>query len=116
LSKEIARRRLVRASTARAVVQALEDRLLFAAVPRFDHVVVVIEENHSPADVIGSTAAPYINSLAHNGAYLSQSFGTNRPSQPNYLALFSGSNQGVNSNADVDLGNIANLGSQLFAA
>src|SRR4051812_32091038 len=65
--------------------------------------------------VIGNAAAPYINSLATNGAYLSQSYGTHRPSQPNYIALFSGSNQGVTSNDDVNLGNIANLGSQLIA-
>jgi hypothetical protein len=93
----------------------LEDRTLFA-VPAFDHVVVVIEENKSPMNVIGNSAAPYINSLATNGAYLSQSYGTHRPSQPNYLALFSGSNQGVTTNDDVNLGNIANLGSQLIAA
>src|SRR5258705_7520256 len=99
-----------------AVMQALEDRLLFAAVPRFDHVVVVIEENHSPSQIIGSAEAPYINSLARNGAYFAQSFATERPSQSEYLALFSGSNQGVTSNSDVDLGNIPNLASQLIAA
>jgi hypothetical protein len=116
LSNPTARHRSAPSSRARPIVQALEDRLLFAAVPRFDHVVVVIEENHSPSQVIGSAEAPYINSLARNGAYFSQSFGTNRPSQPNYLALFSGSNQGVTSNSDVNLGNIPNLGSQLIAA
>ena len=103
-------------SSTRPVIQALEDRLLFAAVPRFDHVVVVVEENHSPSQVIGSAQAPYINSLAQNGAYLSQSHGTSRPSQPNYIALFSGSDWGITSNADVNLGNTPNLGSQLIAA
>ena len=33
-------------------------------VPRPDHVVIVIEENHSYSEIIGSSAAPYINSLA----------------------------------------------------
>ena len=34
------------------------------AVPRPDHVVVVVEENRSYADVIGRRDAPYLNSLA----------------------------------------------------
>jgi len=60
-----------------------------------DHVVVVIEENHSFSEIIGSAAAPYINSLAAQGAVFTQSFAVAHPSQPNYLALFSGSTQGI---------------------
>jgi acid phosphatase len=66
-----------------------------AAVPRFDHVVIVMEENHAYSQIIGSPAAPYINSLAAGGALMTQSFGLTHPSQPNYIALFSGSTQGV---------------------
>ena len=55
-----------------------------------DHVVIVIEENHSFASIIGSSSAPYINSLAQQGALFTQSFGVEHPSQPNYLDLFSG--------------------------
>lgn len=94
----------------------MEDRLLFSAVPHLDHVVVVIEENHSPADVIGKAGAPYINSLAQNGAYFSQSYATPRPSQVEYLALISGSTQGVTTNGDINLGDIPNLASQLIAS
>ena len=64
-------------------------------VPRPDHVVIVIEENHSYSEIIGSSAAPYINSLAAQGALFTQSYAITHPSQPNYLDLFSGSNQGV---------------------
>ncbi len=60
-------------------------------VPRPDHVVVVIEENHGYDDIIGSARAPYINELARQGASLSQFYALTHPSQPNYLALFSGS-------------------------
>ena len=35
-----------------------------AAVPRYDHVVVLIMENHSADNVIGNPDAPYINTLA----------------------------------------------------
>jgi acid phosphatase len=64
-------------------------------VPRPDHVVVVVLENHSYAEVIGNPQAPFINSLAAAGAVFTQSFALTHPSEPNYLALFSGATQGV---------------------
>ena len=64
-------------------------------VPRPDHVVIVIEENHSYSEIIGSPDAPYINSLAAEGAVFTQSYAITHPSQPNYLDVFSGFNQGV---------------------
>jgi hypothetical protein len=69
------------------------------APPRPDHVVIVIEENHSASSIIGNRAAPYINSLATSGALFTNSYAVAHPSQPNYLALFSGSTQGVTSDA-----------------
>ncbi|MBO3461294.1 alkaline phosphatase family protein [Aetokthonos hydrillicola Thurmond2011] len=68
---------------------------LAAVVPSFDHIVIVIEENHGYSQIIGSSSAPYINSLASQGALFTNSHGVTHPSQPNYLALFSGSTQGV---------------------
>ena len=61
--------------------------------PRYDHIIVVIEENHSYNEVIGSPNAPYINELVQQGALFTDSHGVTHPSQPNYLALFSGSVQ-----------------------
>jgi len=66
-----------------------------AAVPRPAHTVVVVMENHSYGQVIGNPAAPFINQLARSGALFTRSFAVTHPSQPNYLALFSGSTQGV---------------------
>lgn len=66
-----------------------------ARVPAYDHVVVVIMENHGAAQIIGNPAAPYLSSLATQGANLTDSHGVTHPSQPNYLALFSGSTHGV---------------------
>lgn len=65
------------------------------SVPRADHVVLVIFENERASQVIGNAAAPYINSLADSGANFTQSYAVTHPSQPNYIALFSGSTQGV---------------------
>src|SRR5690242_10470402 len=70
-------------------------RPISASAPRPDHVAIVIMENHSYEQVIGNTAAPYINSLAQQNASLTQSFAIGHPSEPNYLELWSGSNQGV---------------------
>jgi len=38
-----------------------------SGVPRPDHVVIVVEENHSYSEIINSSSAPYINSLAEQG-------------------------------------------------
>jgi len=65
-------------------------------LPRFDHVVVVIEENKDYSEVIGSgTPDSYINSLAAQGMLFTNSHAITHPSQPNYLDLYSGSDQGV---------------------
>lgn len=69
-----------------------------ANLPRPTHVVIVIEENKSPSKIIGNDDAPYINSLADSGALFINSNGVAHPSQPNYLALFTGN---VNWNGDV---------------
>jgi hypothetical protein len=64
--------------------------------PAFDHVVIVIDENRSYSTVVGSSAAPYINNtLIAGGALFTNSVAITHPSQPNYLALFSGSTQAV---------------------
>lgn len=59
------------------------------------HVIIVIEENHGYDQIIGSDSAVYINELAREGAVFTNSHGVTHPSQPNYLAIFSGSTQGV---------------------
>ena len=65
-----------------------------AAVPKPDHVVICILENHSYQQIIGSVHAPYINTLVFQSANLQKYYGLAHPSQPNYLMLFSGNNQG----------------------
>jgi phospholipase C len=88
-------------------------------VHRFDHVVIVIMENKNYDAIIGHPdEAPYINNtLARGGAVFSNSFAVTHPSQPNYLALFSGSTQGVtNDNCPKNFKNAANLGAELIRA
>jgi len=80
------------------------------------HVVVVLEENHGYSEIIGSQQAPYINSLADEGASFTNSHAITHPSQPNYLALFSGSTQGIADDSCPHTFSAANLGSELIAA
>jgi phosphatidylinositol-3-phosphatase len=69
-------------------------------LPRPDHVVVVIEENRGYAQIMDKrNSASYIHALAKRGVLFTQSYGVAHPSQPNYLALFSGSTQGVTRNS-----------------
>lgn len=81
-----------------------------------DHIVIVMEENHSFAEIIGSSSAPFINSLAQQGALFTQSFAVEHPSQPNYLDLFSGMNQGVTDDSCPHTFSTENLASELAAA
>jgi phosphatidylinositol-3-phosphatase len=64
-------------------------------VPYFDHVVVIVFENKVRSSVLGSPAAPTFNSLASRYAVLAGYRGVTHPSLPNYLALVSGSTQGI---------------------
>jgi hypothetical protein len=89
-------------------------------VPRPDHVVIVIEENHDYSQIIGQSDATYINTLKSEGALMTNSTAIEHPSQPNYIALFSGSDQG-NTSSDARPTNgipysTPNLGAELFAA
>ena len=62
------------------------------------HVVVVIEENHSYSQIVGNTTdAPYINNtlIGNGGLLYTQSYSPEHPSQPNYLDLFAGGDQGI---------------------
>lgn len=60
------------------------------SLPRPAHVVVVVEENHTLAQVIDDDDAPYLNAVARGGALFTHAYGVTHPSQPNYLALFAG--------------------------
>jgi acid phosphatase len=59
-------------------------------VPPFGHVVVVLEENHSYASVIGNSSAPFLNSLANQYGLATQYYANTHPSIGNYFMLTTG--------------------------
>jgi PKD repeat protein len=87
-----------------------------SAVPRPDHVVVVIEENKAATQIVGNADAPYITSLAAAGANFTASYAITHPSEPNYVALFSGSTQGVTDDSCPHSHAAPSLGDELITA
>ncbi|MCC7232299.1 MAG: T9SS type A sorting domain-containing protein [Bacteroidia bacterium] len=89
-----------------------------ATIPRPNKTVICVLENHGYPQVMGSSAAPYINSLANIGASLAEFYALTHPSQPNYIMFFSGESQGV-TNDGMPSGtpwNTPNLGASLIQA
>src|SRR5438874_3965318 len=86
-------------------------------LPRYDHVVIVVEENKDFGQIIGNPAAPYLNRLAAEGALLTRMFGEEHNSEGNYFWLFSGDNHNVGFNDKVPTVKFtdSNLGAALIA-
>lgn len=95
-------------------------------VPLPDHVVIVVEENRSDTDVYGRAEFPYFNSLANNTSGVATAKFTNyggvsHPSQPNYIAMFSGQTFGISDDSVHPFSTFAapaatNLAAKLLAA
>lgn len=64
--------------------------LICAQAPRSSHVVIVVEENHSFSQVIGSSAMPFLNGLASQYSLATQYFANVHPSIGNYFMLTTG--------------------------
>jgi acid phosphatase len=67
------------------------------SAPAFSHVVLVVFENKEVDQVLGSPEAPTFAALARRYTLLTDYRAVAHPSLPNYLALVSGSTQGITS-------------------
>jgi hypothetical protein len=77
----------------------------------------VVFENKSYRQVTQSGQAPWLHDLMASSLVFTDSHAVTHPSQPNYLALFSGSTQGVtDDHCPVNLGDRPNLARQLLDA
>jgi hypothetical protein len=84
-------------------------------LPKIDHMIIVVEENRSKKAITGNPSATYINALMKQGANFTNFHALMHPSQPNYLNLFSGSNQGVTGDGAPKMKfSAVNLGSELI--
>jgi acid phosphatase len=83
-------------------------------VPRPAHVVIVIEEN-KPFDAVARQS--FLARASQLGVTFTDYRAAQHPSEPNYLAMWSGSTHGLGSDpCPVDLGSSPSFGSQLLDA
>lgn len=77
-------------------------------------VFTIVMENHSRADIFGSASAPFINSLAAQGA-VAEGYHDSyvHPSEPNYLWMVAGENFGILNDGDPGPGRIVTSQSHL---
>jgi hypothetical protein len=68
-------------------------------VGRYQHVFVLVEENHTYEQIIGNPAAPNLNRLAASYSLATSYYGVAHPSEPNYVALVGGSSYGIRDDA-----------------
>lgn len=104
------------AAAAKSAVVVAKPTVAIPKGLKVDHIVILVEENHSFSQIIGKKAAPYLNSLVKQGALFTDAHGIQHPSQPNYLALFSGSNQGITNDSCNHTFSSPNLASELLKA
>jgi len=86
------------------------------AVPRLSKVAVLFLENHGYDQVVGSRRAPFLNGLARRGALATNYYAIAHPSLPNYLALTTGSTDGVTSDCNSCETSTPTLAGQLQSA
>jgi phospholipase C len=66
-----------------------------ANMPRYEHIFIIIEENHSADEIIGDPSAPAITKRAKGYGLASQFYAERHPSEPNYVALVGGDTFGI---------------------
>lgn len=69
-----------------------------AAFPVPDHIIFVWFENKNYSQIIGSSSAPFINSLISKGTLFTNSHALGHPSYPEYIAFFGGTKNEKNNN------------------
>jgi len=69
------------------------------SIPQFSHVFLLVEENHSFADVIGNSNMPYLNGLASANSLATQYYGDAHPSLPSYFELTVGEGTSITGTA-----------------
>src|ERR1700761_19950 len=64
-------------------------------MPRYAHIFVIIEENHTTDEIIGNPATPTFSRLAKTYGFASNFYALRHPSEPNYVALVGGDTFGI---------------------
>ena len=78
-------------------VLAAQEGAVPKGVSKFDHVFVILMENHGYVQIIGNPSAPFANQYAQFANSATNYFAIGHPSFTNYLEIVGGSNFGVRS-------------------
>ena len=87
-----------------------------SGIPNFDHIVLIMLENQDYQTVMDGTQMPLLATIAQQNVLLSNYFAVTHPSLPNYIALMSGSTQGITSDCTTCFVNQPNLADEIEAS
>ena len=64
-------------------------------MPRYEHIILIIAENHGYDQIIDKEVAPNINKLAKEYGSATKFYGEVHPSKANYIAMIGGDTFGI---------------------
>src|SRR5437660_12417749 len=64
-------------------------------IPRYEHIILIISENHGYDQIIDRAGAPNINKLAKDYGSATNFYGVVHPSKANYIAMIAGKTFGI---------------------
>src|SRR5579862_4289808 len=64
-------------------------------MPRYAHIFVIIEENHTTDQIVPNKAAPNLTRFAQQFGYSWRFYAETHPSEPNYVAMLGGDTFGI---------------------
>ena len=67
----------------------------WAAMPRYNHIFLIILENRTADQILGNPKAPNLNRLAQEYGKASNFYAVRHPSEPNYVAILGGDTFGI---------------------
>ncbi len=95
--RQLGLRKLLRraALAATAVLAPVAAADADAGVKKFDHVYLIVLENHDFDEALHSGSSPFLEQLSRTQGLATRYFGVTHPSLPNYLAMIGGDDFGV---------------------
>jgi Phosphoesterase family/Calcineurin-like phosphoesterase/Bacterial Ig domain len=85
-------------------------------IPNFDHIVLIMLENRDFGTAIDPKQMPQLTALEQKYVLLTNYYAVTHPSLPNYIALMSGSTQGITSDCTNCFLNQPNLADEIEAS
>ncbi|WP_018616243.1 alkaline phosphatase family protein [Segetibacter koreensis] len=83
-------------------IRNIQSQEISTPLPHPDHIIFVWFENKKYSSIIGSTDAPYINSLVASGTLFTNMHAITHPSYPNYVDFFAGQPNGITNDNCID--------------